>query len=58
MCRRMNMPYRINPKNSKEVQVKKNNKWQKLKGGGHETSAQARSHLTALNINVHHKKGK
>lgn len=52
------MPYRINPKNSKEVQVKKNNKWQKLKGGGHETSAQARSHLTALNINVHHKKGK
>ena len=47
------MPYRISPKDKTVVQVKKNNRWQKLKE--HPTQVKAKKHLTALNINVRHK---
>jgi len=46
------MPYRINPTNSKEVQILKGKKWKRLKL--HETSEKARRHLVALKINVSH----
>lgn len=44
------MPYRLNPKDTKEVQVKKNKKWQRLMR--HPSKGKAKGHLTALNINV------
>lgn len=47
------MPYRINPVNKKQVQVKKSGKWQLLKI--HKSAADAIKHLTALKINVKHK---
>lgn len=47
------MPYRINPKNGKEVQIKKGNRWVRKKL--HPNAAKARAHLTALKINVKEK---
>jgi hypothetical protein len=47
------MPYRINPKNSKEVQVKKDDKWQTLKT--HLSEDQAKRHYRALVLNVEEK---
>lgn len=44
------MPYRLNPKDSLEVQVFKGKKWKKLKR--HPTADKARKHLAALKINV------
>ena len=44
------MPYRINPKNRKQVQVKKGDNWEVLKT--HLSPEQARKHLTALTMNV------
>jgi len=44
------MPYRLNPKNKKQVQQKKGSAWVTLKT--HPTASKARAHLTALNINV------
>jgi len=46
------MPYRINPKNPREVQVKRRGRWVRLKGGSHKAPAQARKHLAALQANV------
>jgi len=46
------MPYRISPKNKTVVQVKKNNRWTKLKK--HPSKEKARKHLAALKINVKH----
>jgi hypothetical protein len=50
------MPYRLNPNDKTQVQIKRNNKWVMLKGGKHKTKKEAKAHLTALNINVHKKK--
>ena len=44
------MPYRINPENEKQVQVKKGDKWQLLKT--HLSAKQAGRHLRALRLNV------
>jgi len=44
------MPYRLNPKDKKEVQVKKNKRWQILKR--HPSKNKAMGHLAALKINV------
>lgn len=44
------MPYRTNPKNSKEVQVLKKGKWVSKKIFG--TAREALAHLRALVINV------
>lgn len=46
------MPYRLNPKNKKQVQVKKGARWAVLKT--HRSAAQAKKHLAALKINVKH----
>ena len=47
------MPFRLNPKNKKQVQVKRGVRWVRLKT--HPSLKKARAHLTALNINVRHK---
>lgn len=47
------MPYRLNPKNKRQVQVKKSGRWKLLKT--HMSAAKARAHLYALNKNVRHK---
>lgn len=44
------MPYRLNPKNRKQVQIQKGGKWKVLKT--HPTVAKAMKHLAALKINV------
>jgi hypothetical protein len=44
------MPYRINPKNKKEVQVKRDDKWVSKKV--HLSEEQALKHLRALKLNV------
>jgi hypothetical protein len=44
------MPYRINPENEKQVQVKKEDEWILLKE--HLSANQASRHLKALNMNV------
>lgn len=44
------MPYRLNPKDRREVQVKRPSGWVKLKL--HPTVDKARKHLAALKINV------
>jgi hypothetical protein len=48
------MPYRINPQNAKEIQVKKGKRWRRVKL--HKTAARAKAHLAALRINVKEKK--
>lgn len=47
------MPYRLNPKNHREVQVYRNGKWMKLKI--HATTQKAQKHLAALKYNVEDK---
>ena len=47
------MPYRINPKNTLEVQVFKGGRWVPLKR--HTSPIKARKHLAALKINVKEK---
>jgi hypothetical protein len=44
------MPYRINPQNAKQVQVKKSGKWVLEKE--HLSKEQALKHLRALKLNV------
>ncbi|MCJ7761375.1 hypothetical protein MUP59_09590 [Candidatus Bathyarchaeota archaeon] len=44
------MPYRINPKNTLEVLVKRGGRWVVLKR--HTSPIKARKHLAALQINV------
>lgn len=44
------MPYRINPTNKKEVQIKKGKVWKRLKL--HPNAKAALAHLRALKINV------
>lgn len=44
------MPYRINPKNKKQVQVQRGRRWASLKT--HPSARAAAKHLAALNINV------
>ena len=46
------MPYRLNPRNRREVQVKRKSRWAREKL--HPTVAKAKKHVSALNINVHH----
>jgi len=46
------MPYRLNPKNRREVQVKRKTRW--VHKHTHETVAKARAHVQALGINVGH----
>ena len=46
------MPYRLNPKNRREVQVKRKSGWARKKV--HKTVKEARAHMQALNIHVHH----
>jgi len=46
------MPYRISPKDKTVVQVKKKNRWTRLKK--HPSTEKAKKHLTALKINVKH----
>lgn len=46
------MPYRINPKDPKEVQVKKGGKWVSLKR--YATAEMAQKRLSAMRINVSH----
>jgi len=46
------MPYRLNPKNRREVQVKRKSGWVRKKL--HPTVAKATAHVSALNLNVHH----
>ena len=47
------MPYRLNPKNKKQVQVYKNGGWRVVKT--HKTPSKARGHLSQLKRNVRHK---
>lgn len=44
------MPYRLNPNNKKEVQIKKGKRWVRLKL--HPNNQRALAHLRALKINV------
>lgn len=44
------MPYRLNPGDKSEVQIYKGGKWKTLKK--HESTAKAKKHLAALEINV------
>lgn len=44
------MPYRLNPVNKREVQVKKGGAWKRLKL--HPTTGKASKHLAALKANV------
>lgn len=44
------MPYRLNPKDPKEVQVKKGGAWVRLKR--YSTAEAARKRLAAMKINV------
>lgn len=46
------MPYRLSPKDKTTVQVKKKNRWTRLKK--HQSQEKARKHLAALKINVKH----
>ena len=46
------MPYRLNPKNRRQVQVKRGTHWVLKKT--HKTVALAKKHVSALNIAVHH----
>lgn len=46
------MPYRLNPKNRRQVQVKRKSGWVLKKT--HKTVALAKKHVSALNIHVHH----
>lgn len=46
------MPYRLNPKNRRQVQVKRGTRWVLKKT--HKTVALAKKHVSALNIHVHH----
>jgi len=46
------MPYRLNPKNRREVQVKRKSGWVRKKL--HKTVKEARAHVQALGINVGH----
>lgn len=46
------MPYRLNPKNRREVQVKRKSGWVRKKL--HKTVREARAHVQALGINVGH----
>lgn len=47
------MPYRLNPKNKNEVQVRRGGRW--VLEHRHESAADARRHLYALTTNVRHK---
>lgn len=47
------MPYRLNPSNRRQVQVKRSGRWVVVKT--HSTVPDAEAHLAALNINVHHR---
>jgi hypothetical protein len=47
------MPYRLNPKNKKQVQVKKEGKWKLVKE--HLSENHATRHLRALQLNVKEK---
>lgn len=47
------MPYRLNPNNKKQVQVKRRGRWIVLKT--HPTVRKARAHLYMLNKNVTHR---
>jgi len=42
------MPYRLNPSDKTEVQVKKGSGWEKFRK--HKTVNNAKAHLTALNM--------
>lgn len=46
------MPYRLNPRNRREVQVRRKGRW--VKKTLHKTIALAKKHVSALNIHVHH----
>ena len=46
------MPYRLNPRNRREVQVKRKTRWVRKKL--HPTVAKAKAHVQALGINVGH----
>ena len=48
------MPYRLNPDDKREVQVKRNGRWVRLKL--HETAKAALAHLRALlrNVDIKH----
>jgi len=46
------MPYRLNPANRREVQVKRASGW--VHKHTHKTVAEARAHVQALGINVGH----
>lgn len=48
--REMIMPYRINPQDTREVQVQRNGRWMTFKR--HETADDAIAHLRALLINI------
>lgn len=45
------MPYRLNPRNKRCVQVKKRGRWRSLKC--HRTSGAARAHLSAVSLAYH-----
>lgn len=46
------MPYRLNPKNRRQVQVRRKDRW--VLKATHKTVALAKKHVSALNIHVHH----
>lgn len=46
------MPYRLNPKNRRQVQVRRGTRW--VHKHTHKTVALARKHVSALNLHVHH----
>ena len=46
------MPYRLNPQDKLEVQVKKNNRWRRVKK--HTSQKNARAHVFQLKKNVKH----
>ena len=46
------MPYRLNPKNRRQVQVQRGTHW--ILEKTHKTVALAKKHAAALNINVSH----
>jgi len=50
------MPYRLNPKDKTEVQVKKSGKWRRYKKySGRFAKSKALALLRALSMNVRHK---
>lgn len=46
------MPYRIDPDDARCVQVQRDDGWERVDGGCHESSDDALAHLSALNMNV------